>query len=109
VRKKSLDRFKDKLRAKTGRTRGDSLQRIVTDLNRTLRGWFAYFKHADPFTFVGLDRFIRRRLRTLLRKQTKRSGIGHTLADHQRWPNAFFAQAGLLALSGAWRAARHPR
>jgi RNA-directed DNA polymerase len=109
VRKKSLDRFKDKIRAKTGRTRGDSLQRIVTDLNRTLRGWFAYFKHADPFTFVGLDRFIRRRLRTLLRKQTKRPGIGHTLADHQRWPNAFFAQAGLLALSGAWRAARHPR
>jgi len=42
VRKKSLDRFKDKIRAKTGRTRGDSLQRIVTDLNRTLRGWFEY-------------------------------------------------------------------
>ena len=56
VRKKSLDRFKDKIRAKTGRTRGDSLQRIVTDLNRTLRGWFEYFKHADPspsWTWMG--------------------------------------------------------
>jgi RNA-directed DNA polymerase len=109
VRKKSLDRFKDKIRAKTGRTRGDSLQRIVMDLNRTLRGWFEYFKHADMFTFTGLDRFIRRRLRTLLRKQIKRPGIGHTLADHRRWPNAFFAQAGLLDLYGAWCAARHPR
>jgi RNA-directed DNA polymerase len=109
VRKKSLDRFKDKIRAKTGRTRGDSLQRIVTDLNRSLRGWFEYFKHADVFTFVDLDRFIRRRLRTLLRKQIKRPGIGHTLTDHRRWPNAFFAQAGLLDLYGAWCAARHPR
>ena len=46
VRKKSLTKLKDSIRAKTRRTRGDSLARIVTDLNRTLRGWFAYFKHA---------------------------------------------------------------
>src|SRR5215470_5352709 len=52
VRKKSLDSLKDKIRTKTGRTRGDSLQRIVTDLNRTLRGWFEYFKHAHPNTFT---------------------------------------------------------
>ncbi len=108
VRKKSLDRFKDTIRAKTGKTRGDSLQRIVTDLNRTLRGWFEYFKHADPYTFKAIDRFIRRRLRTLLRKRIrKRSGIGRTLVDHKLWPNAFFAQAGLLALYGAWCEARH--
>jgi RNA-directed DNA polymerase len=109
VRKKSLARFKDNIRAKTGRTRGDSLQRVITDLNRMLRGWFGYFKHAHPYTFAALDQFIRRRLRTLLRKQTKRSGIGWTRADHQRWPNSFFAQAGLLALHGAWREARHSR
>ena len=29
--------------------------------------------------------------------------------DHQRWPNAFFAQAGLLALHAAWQTARHSR
>jgi RNA-directed DNA polymerase len=110
VRKKSLDRFKDTIRAKTRKTRGDSLQRIVTDLNRTLRGWFEYFKHAHPHTFTALDGFIRRRLRALLRKQKrKRSGIGRTLADHIRWPNAFFAQAGLLALFGAWCEARRSR
>jgi RNA-directed DNA polymerase len=109
VRKKSLDRFKDNIRSKTGRTRGDSLPRVITDLNRMLRGWFEYFKHAHPYTFEALDRFIRRRLRTLLRKQSKRSGMGFTRADHRRWPNAFFAQAGLLALSGAWREARHSR
>jgi RNA-directed DNA polymerase len=109
VRKKSLDRFKDKIRAKTGRTRGDSLQRIVTDLNRTLRGWFEYFKHADVFTFVDLDGFIRRRLRALLLRQTKRHGFGLSRLASRLWPNAFFAQAGLLALYGAWREARHSR
>jgi len=110
VRKKSLDRFKDKIRAKTGRTRGDSLQRIVTDLNRSLRGWFEYFKHARRSTFLALDGFIRRRLRALLLKQKKkRSGTGRTLTAHRLWPNAFFAQAGLLDLYGAWCEARHPR
>jgi RNA-directed DNA polymerase len=109
VRKKSLDRLKDKIRAKTGRTRGDSLQRIVTDLNRSLRGWFAYFKHARRSTFRALDGFIRRRLRALLLKQKKRSGVGRSLAAHRLWPNAFFAQAGLLDLYGAWCAARHSR
>ena len=109
VRKKSLDRIKDTIRAKTGRTRGDSLARIIADLNRTLRGWFEYFKHADPFTLKVLDRFIRRRLRSILRKQEKRPGMGRTLADQMRWPNKFFAQAGLLALYGAWCEARHSR
>jgi RNA-directed DNA polymerase len=110
VRKKSLNHFKDKIRAKTGRTRGDSLQRIVTGLNRMLRGWFEYFKHAHPYHFKALNGFIRRRLRALLLKQKKkRSGFGRNQTAHRLWPNAFFAQAGLLDLYGAWCAARHPR
>src|SRR6266853_825454 len=109
VRKKSLTRLKDSIRAKTKRTRGDSLACIIVDLNRTLRGWFGYFKHAHPRTFTMLDKFIRRRLRSLLRKQDKRPGFGRCRADHQRWPNAFFAQAGLLALDTAWQTARHSR
>jgi RNA-directed DNA polymerase len=110
VRKKSLDRFKDSIRAKTRRTRGQALAVIVVDLNRLLRGWFAYFKHAHPYTFRPLDQFIRRRLRALLRKQTlRRPGMGLSVADHQRWPNAFFAEAGLLALHTAWQTARHSR
>jgi RNA-directed DNA polymerase len=109
VRKKSLTRFKDNIRAKTRRTRGQSLARIIDGLNPVLKGWFAYFKHAHPRTFTVLDAFIRRRLRAVLRKQQKRPGHGATLEDHQRWPNAFFAQAGLLALHTAWQTARHPR
>ena len=109
VRKKSLKTFKDKVRAKTGRTRGDSLDRIIQDLNRTLRGWFEYFKSATPITFRSLDGFIRRRLRSVLRKQSKRPGFGRCQADQQRWPNAFFADRGLFALYAAHEHARHSR
>jgi RNA-directed DNA polymerase len=109
VRKKSLKTFKDKVRAKTGRTRGDNLERIIQDLNRTLRGWFEYFKAATPITFRSLDGFIRRRLRAVLRKQSKRPGFGRCQADQQRWPNAFFADRGLFALYAAHEHARHSR
>jgi RNA-directed DNA polymerase len=109
VRKKSLQALKDKVRAKTGRSRGDSLARIISDLNPLLRGWFGYFKHATPALFGVLDGFVRRRLRAVLRKQAKRPGIGRCAADHQRWPNAFFAAHGLFTLRTAFAQARHSR
>jgi RNA-directed DNA polymerase len=109
VRKKSLARFKDSIRERTRRTGGTSLACVIAGLNPMLQGWFGYFKHAYRTTFPSLDGFIRRRLRAILRKQDKRPGLGHCRADHQRWPNAFFAKAGLLALEQAWQQARHPR
>jgi RNA-directed DNA polymerase len=109
VRAKSLRAFKDKVRAKTIRSRGDSLARIIADLNPALRGWFGYFKHAAPFQLRCLDRFVRRRLRAVLRKQDKRPGFGRCKADHQRWPNAFFADQGLFTLTTALAHARHSR
>ena len=110
VRKKSLTKLKDSIRAKTKRTRGDTLARIVADLNSLLRGWFAYFKHAHKDTFERLDGFTRRGLRALLRRQEKRSsGMGLCRADNRRWPNAFFAEAGLFALHTAWLSARQSR
>ena len=110
VREKSLNKLKDSIRAKTKRTRGDSLARIVADLNRTLRGWFGYFKHAHHTTFNPIDAFTRRRLRALLRRQEKRpSTMGRSLADQQRWPNAFFAKIGLFALHTAQLSARPSR
>lgn len=109
VRKKSLTSLKDKIRGKTRRTRGVSIQQIIAELNPVLRGWFGYFKHAQRWTFRRLDGFIRRRLRALLRKQDKRPGLGQCLADHRQWPNRFFADLGLFTLSQAHASASQSR
>lgn len=101
ARPKSLKALKDKIRQKTRRTRGDSVKQIIHDLNPTLKGWFEYFKHAHRTTFKGIDGFVRRRLRAVLRKQNKRPGFGHCQADHHRWPNAFFANHGLFTMHEA--------
>lgn len=109
VRKKSLQRLKDKIREKTRRTIGKSLKQVVNDLNPMLRGWFGYFKHAPERTFLALDGLIRRRLRAILRKHLKRPGFGRCLNDHRRWPNTFFAQAGLFTMYTALLEARQSR
>jgi RNA-directed DNA polymerase len=100
-RKKSLSKLKDTLRQKTKRTRGDSLKCIVNDVNRTLRGWFAYFRHSSyDNVFRDIDGRIRERLRSLLRRRLGLRGPSR-IADRQRWPNAFFAALGLLSLERA--------
>ena len=99
-RRKSLAKFKDTIRSKTRRTHGQSLSALVTDLNRTLRGWFVDFKHSHRFTFTALDGWARMRLRSILRRRQSRVGRGRG-ADHQRWPNAFFAEQGLFSLTTA--------
>jgi RNA-directed DNA polymerase len=109
VRKKSLMAFKDKVRIKTRRQQGRSLNAIIADLNPVLRGWFNYFKQAHPWEFGSLDGFIRRRLRAVLRKHEKRPGFGRNQNDHRRWPNAYFAEAGLFALHTARQTASHSR
>ena len=107
VRKKSLMALKDKIRAKTRRTRGDSLARIVADLNPLLKGWYGYFQHACRWEFPAVDGFIRRRLRAMLRKHEKRPGFGRCQADHRRWPNAYFAAQGLFTMTDArWLASQ---
>lgn len=97
-RRKSLDKLQDTIRAKTPRrSGGQSLQATITDLNRTLVGWFEYFKHSAPRTFRMLDQWIRMRLRSILRNRTHRRGRGRG-EDTHRWPNAFFAEQGLYSL-----------
>jgi RNA-directed DNA polymerase len=109
VRKKSLKALKDKIRTQTRRTRGDSLGRIIADLNPLLKGWYGYFRHACRWEFPAVDGFIRRRLRAILRKQEKRPGFGRCQADQSRWPNAYFAAQGLFTMTEARRLASQSR
>jgi RNA-directed DNA polymerase len=97
-RKKSIQRLRDAIRRKTRRLNGASLQDIIADCNRTLRGWYGYFKENQRLSlFKSLDGWIRRRLRTILRRRSGRRGLSKG-RDHQIWPNDFFADLGLFCL-----------
>jgi RNA-directed DNA polymerase len=105
-RKKSQQKLKDAVRQKTRRTNGLSLAVIIDDVNRTLVGWFQYFKHSHS-SFQSLDAWIRMRLRSILRKRCGHHGRGRG-TDNQRWPPSFFAAHGLFSLTTAHVAARQP-
>jgi RNA-directed DNA polymerase len=101
-RKKSQEKLRDAIRAKTGRTVGHGLSKVIADINPTLRGWFGYFQHSYRPTFRIVDGWVRRRLRSILRRQQRLDGISKTHgSDHVRWPNAFFAKHGLFSLQAA--------
>lgn len=103
-RKKSLDRLKDSIRGKTKRCQGRSLEAAIADLGQTLGGWFEFFKHSNQETFSYLDSWVRRRLRSILRRRLGLRGISRGGLDHQRWSNQFFQDLGLFSLAKAHRA-----
>lgn len=104
-RKKAIQKMRDTIRAKTLRQNGRSIQCVIADVNKTVRGWFAYFKHGtDPRLYRNQDAWIRMRLRSILRRRDHRRGRGRG-RDHQLWPNAYFAERGLFSLVAARAAA----
>jgi len=125
---KAVDRFKERVRELTGRTRGVSVERMAEDLSRYLRGWIGYFgKCETPSVLQRLERWIRHRLRSVVWKQWKRGtvrfaelrkrGVGKDLAAqtagsaHGPWrlanspalaialPNAYFDSLGIPRLT----------
>jgi len=104
-REKSVERFKEVLRDQTSRTDGKSLPMIIGGLNRRLRGWSGYFAGGNGDLYTRLDQWLRMRLRSILRKRERRKGRGRG-QDHQRYPNAYFAELGLISLTALTRAKR---
>ncbi len=125
---KALLRFKQKIRELTRRTRGVSTEQMAEELTRYLRGWIGYFGMCQtPSVLEGLEKWFRRRLRSAIWKQWKRSsvrfaelrkrGVGKDLAAqtagsaHGPWrlanspalskalPNAYFDSLGLRKLT----------
>jgi RNA-directed DNA polymerase len=93
-------RLRENLRPLLRRANGKSMEAIILQLNRKLKGWFEYFKHCSRQAFNGLDSWIRMRLRSILRKRHRGKGRGRG-NDHIKWPNAYFAELGLFSLSTA--------
>jgi RNA-directed DNA polymerase len=105
-RRKSIQKLKDGLRAKTRRTSGESMPCVIGRLNPVLRGWFGYFQHSSyANVFADIDRWLRGRLRGILRKRRGGRGRGRGF-DHHRWPNRYFANLGLFSLTTAHQLAR---
>jgi RNA-directed DNA polymerase len=124
----AVDRFKERIRELTCRTRGVSTERMAKELSRYLQGWLGYFgKCETPSVLEGLERWFRRRLRSAIWKQWKRGsvrfaelrkrGVGKNLAAqtagsaHGPWrladspglhialPNAYFDSLGIPRLT----------
>ena len=70
---KSMEKFKNKLREILIRSRSMSLDKRLLKLKQLIYGWVNYFKIADMKMFLmGIDRWIRRKLRVIIWKQWKR-------------------------------------
>lgn len=110
VRKKSLTAMRDKIRLHTRRSQGVGITTVIEKLNPILCGWFNYFKHAKKDELRAMDGFVRRRLRSILRKyQKKGGGTGRNIRDHQQWTNSYFASLGLFTMIEAHAEARRSR
>jgi len=96
-REKSQARFKDAIRQQTGRSDGRSLEEIIRNVNRRVRGWGNYFRGGVRYVPIKLDQWMRMRLRSILRHREKRDGRAKG-RDHQRYPNAYFIRAGMTFL-----------
>ena len=126
---KAVLRFKEKVRELTRRTRGVSVEKMAEELGRYLRGWIGYFgQNQTPSVLEDLEKWVRRRLRSVIWKQWKRGkvrfaelrkrGVGKDLAAqtagsaHGPWrlaespalhfalPNVYFDSLGIPKLAG---------
>lgn len=131
VAPKKLNAFKHRIKELTGRSRGISMKRRLTDLNRYVRGWIGYFGLARQFDDIAdLDGWIRRRIRMCYWKQWRhprtkvrnlvRLGVNldmaikHAVTRKSYWrmsrtpamryamPNKWLTQQGLLSLKQLW-------
>src|SRR5262245_15520379 len=66
----AVDRFKERVRELTRRTRGVSIERMVEKLAPYLRGWLGYFGRCEtPRVLRDLGEWTRHRLRSMIWKQ----------------------------------------
>jgi len=94
--KESVKRLRKKVRQITKRNRGRSLEEIIFQLNKLLKGWIGYYRLTEyPSQLRELDGWIRRKLRCYRLKQRKRS-----------WPIAKFLKNLGVPAHSAWNTAK---
>jgi RNA-directed DNA polymerase len=104
----SIHRFKQRVRKLTGRTRGVSIQTMVTGLATYLRGWHGYFgKCQTPSVLMHLDAWCRRRLRSAMWKSWKRGSVRFSELCRRDIGRDLAARTAGSA-HGPWRIAQSP-
>src|SRR5216110_88466 len=105
---KPLLRCKRRVRVLTRRTRGISLEQMLKELASYLRGWKGYFGYCQtPSVLRRLEEWIRRRLRSVIWKQWKRSKVRYVRLRQRNIGHDLAAQtAG--SPHGPWRLANSP-
>lgn len=105
---KAIQRFKEKIRELTRRTRGVSLAQMVTNLSRYLHGWRGYFGACEtPSVLRDLDSWVHRRLRAFLWKQWRRGK--HKFAElRKRNVSRDLAAQTAGSCHGPWRLSKSP-
>ena len=97
-RQKSQFKLREALRAKLRRSRPGGVGTIVSDVNRTLRGWYQYFKWSQPSALQRVDEWTRERIRHILRKRRNRYGMVHA-RERSEYGIGWFAEQGLVSLT----------
>ena len=95
VSKQAMKTFKDRIRWKTRRSRGRSIEEVIRELRSYLLGWKAYFGMAQTTRkFRELDEWLRHRLRAMQLKHWRR---GRTMYKELRKQGATHEQAAKVA------------
>jgi len=131
VSDQSIHRFKHRIREITGRSRGISMARRMSELRTYVRGWMGYFALAAQLKlFDRFDQWIRRRIRSCYWKRwrhrrtrrrelialgvPRRQAIRHAKSRQGPWhmaktiasgvglTNAWLQTQGLLSLKSLW-------
>ena len=105
---KALDKFKERVREMTSRTRGLSLSQIIAELTPYLVGWSSYFGFCQtPRVLTNLEAWIRRRLRSYLWRQWG-NGRNRFKELRRRGVSKFRAAVAAGSPTGFWRMSGHP-
>ena len=127
IANRAKERFTERMRHLTRRTRPGKMEDIIKEVNQSNRGWIAYYRLATtPSVYQELDEWIRRRLRQILWKRWKRGTtryrelvklgvpreraalgavgtspwrISHTPVVHEALNNAYWRKSGLESIA----------
>jgi RNA-directed DNA polymerase len=105
---KAIDRFKERIREITAKSRGRSMGKVMEELAPYVRGWRGYFGFCEtPSVLQQLDSWIRRRVRCAFWRQWK-TGRQRYAELVRRGVSAESAAKTAGSRCGPWRVSQSP-